>query len=185
MPKKVRKGRKVRMDEWDKPTLGWKKRERFCNMQPKVRIHRKGGFYYISLFASTKDGIPFTEIKNSGECAEAISSAATELILSMVRPDDEWCIVTTPKRRHFTEYHFATDICKKIAWGLNIKFYESAIQCLNKTRINPEFHLLRPITEQRIILFDDICTTGSTITAAYDLLRDRKQVLCIVGINNH
>ena len=170
------------MDEWDKPTLGWKKRERFCNMQPKVRIHRKGGFYYISLFASTKDGMSFTEIKNSGECAEAISNAVTELILSMVRPDDEWCIVTTPKR---TEYHFATDICKKIARGLNIKFYESAIQCLNKTRINPEFHLLRPITEQRIILFDDICTTGSTITAAYELLKERKQVLCIVGINNH
>ena len=173
------------MDEWDKPTLGWKKRERFCNMQPKVRIHRKGGFYYISLFARTKDGIPFDGIKNSGECAEVISSVATELILSLVQPDDEWCIVTAPKRRHFTEYHFATDVCKKIARGLNIKFYESAIQCLTRTRINPEFHLLRPISEQRIIFFDDICTTGSTITAAYELLKDRKQVLCIVGINNH
>ncbi len=185
MTKKVRKGRKVRMDEWDKPTLGWKKHERFCNMLPKVRIHRKGGFYYISLFASTKDGMSFVEIKNSGECAETISRAATELILSMVRPDDEWCIVTTPRRRHFTEYHLATDICKKIARGLNIEFYESAIQCLNKKRINPEFYLLRPITEQRIILFDDICTTGSTITAAYDVLGERKQILCIVGINNH
>lgn len=173
------------MDEWDKPTLGWKKHERFCDMKPRVRIHRKGGFYYISLFARSRGGIPFAEIKNSGECAEDISRAATELILSMVQPDDEWCIVTTPKRRHFTEYHFATDICKKIARGLNIKFYESAIQCLTRTRINPEFHLLRPIEEQRIILFDDICTTGSTITVAYELLKDRKQVLCIVGINNH
>ena len=55
------------------------------------------------------------EIKSSGECAEVISEAATELILSLVRPDDEWCIITTPKRRHITEYHFATDICQKIA----------------------------------------------------------------------
>ena len=154
-------------------------------MKPKVRIHRKCGFYYISLFASTKDGIPFEEIKNSGECAEAISGAATELILSLVRPDDEWCIITTPKRRHITEYHFATDVCQKIAQGVKIKFYESAMQCLNRTRINPEFYLLRPIKEQRVILFDDICTTGSTLTAAYDLLKDRKQVICIVGINNH
>ena len=119
--RKVRKGRKIRMDEWDKPTLGWKKRERFCNMQPKVRIHRKGGFYYISLFARTKDGIPFDGIKNSGECAEVISSAATELILSLVQPDDEWCIVTAPKRRHFTEYHFATDVCKKNRPGVEYK----------------------------------------------------------------
>lgn len=154
-------------------------------MQPKVRIHRKGGFYYISLFARTKDGIPLEEIKNSGECAETISGAATELILSLIRPDDEWCIITTPKRRHITEYHFATDICKKIAQGVKIKFYESAMQCLNRTRINPEFYFLRPIKEQRVILFDDICTTGSTLTAAYDLLKDRKQVIIIVGINNH
>ena len=148
-------------------------------MQPKVRIHRKGGFYYISLFARTKDGIQFEEIKSSGECAEVISEAATELILSLIRPDDEW------KRTHITEYHFATDICQKIAQGVKIKFYESAMQCLNRTRINPEFYLLRPIKEQRVILFDDICTTGSTLTAAYDLLKDRKQVICIVGINNH
>jgi hypothetical protein len=88
-------------------------------MQPKVRIHRKGGFYYISLFARTKDGIQFEEIKSSGECAEVISEAATELILSLIRPDDEWCIITTPKRRHITEYHFATDICQKIAAQLS------------------------------------------------------------------
>ena len=181
----MRKGRKIRIDDWDKPARGWRKYERLCHMQPKVRIHRKGGFYYISLFARTKDGIQFEEIKSSGECAEVISEAATELILSLIRPDDEWCIITTPKRRHITEYHFATDICQKIAQGVKIKFYESAMQCLNRTRINPEFYLLRPIKEQRVILFDDICTTGSTLTAAYDLLKDRKQVICIVGINNH
>lgn len=83
----MRKGRKIRIDDWDKPARGWRKYERLCNMQPKVRIHRKGGFYYISLFARTKDGIPLEEIKSSGECAEVISEAATELILSLVRPD--------------------------------------------------------------------------------------------------
>ena len=40
----VRKGRKIRIDDWDKPARGWRKYERLCNMQPKVRIHRKGGF---------------------------------------------------------------------------------------------------------------------------------------------
>lgn len=59
------------------------------------------------------------------------------------------------------------------------------MRCINRTRINPGFYLLRPIEEPGIILFDDICTAGSTLTAAYDLLKDRKQVICIVGINNH
>ena len=85
----MRKGRKIRIDDWDKPARGWRKYERLCNMQPKVRIHRKGGFYYISLFARTKDGIQFEEIKSSGECAEVISEAATELILSLIRPDEK------------------------------------------------------------------------------------------------
>lgn len=111
------RGRKIRIDDWDKPAGGWRKHKRFCDMKPKVRIHRKCGFYYISLFASTKDGIPFEEIKNSGECAEAISGAATELILSLVRPDDEWCIITTPKRRHITEYHSPLTFVKKLPRG--------------------------------------------------------------------
>lgn len=181
----MRKGRKIRIDDWDKPARGWRKHERFCNMRPEVRIHRKGGFYYISLFNRTKEGLSFDEIKNSGECAEAIAASAIGFILSTVRPDDEWCIITAPKRRHVTGYHFATDICQKIAREVKIRFYESAMQCINRTRINPEFYLLRPIEEPGIILFDDICTTGSTLTAAYDLLKDRKQVICIVGINNH
>lgn len=171
----MRKGRKIRIDDWDKSARGWRKHERFCNMRPEVRIHRKGGFYYISLFNRTKEGLSLDEIKNSGECAEAIAASTIGFILSTVRLDDEWCIIAAPKRRHVTGYHFATDICPKIAGGEN-KFYGSAMQCINRTRINPEFYLLR---------LDDICTTGSTLTAAYDLLKDRKQVICIVGINNH
>ena len=48
-----------------------------------------------------------------------------------------------------------------------------------------EFHLLRPLAEKRIIIFDDIITTGKTLEATYALIREkREQVICIVGINN-
>ena len=71
-------------------------------------------------------------------------------------------------------------------WGaVKIPFYENAIQCLTKDRLNPEFFLLRPIKEKKIIVYDDILTTGSTLLATYELLKDREQLLFLVGINNN
>ena len=95
-----------------------------------------------------------------------------------------WCIVTTPRRRHNEGFHFSTSICTKIAGAVKIPFYENAIQCLTKDRLNPEFFLLRPIKEKKIIVYDDILTTGSTLLATYELLKDREQLLFLVGINN-
>ncbi|RAZ94971.1 hypothetical protein DK853_32410, partial [Klebsiella oxytoca] len=45
--------------------------------------------------------------------------------------------------------------------------------------------LLRPIKEKKIIVYDDILTTGSTLLATYELLKDREQLLFLVGINNN
>lgn len=72
-----------------------------------------------------------------------------------------------------------------VAMETIIPFYENAIQCLTKDRLNPEFFLLRPIKEKKIIVYDDILTTGSTLLATYELLRDREQLLFLIGINNN
>jgi hypothetical protein len=50
---------------------------------------------------------------------------------------------------------------------------------------NPEFYLLRNIPERKVIIFDDIITTGMTLTATRSLFLDREQVVCIVGIHNN
>lgn len=81
-------------------------------------------------------------------------------------------------------YHFLTDVCQKIAKAVEIKFYDNAIQCLTKNRIKPEFYLLRELKEENVIVYDDIMTTGSTLNATYELLKDKKIVLFLVGIKN-
>lgn len=81
-------------------------------------------------------------------------------------------------------YHFSTDVCQKIAKAVEIKFYDNAIQCLTKNRIKPEFYLLRELKEENVIVYDDIMTTGSTLNATYELLKDKKIVLFLVGIKN-
>lgn len=184
-----RKGKICRIDDWDKPQLvkckSWAIHERFCDLKDKVSLHKKGDIYYISQFARSAHGKNLTEIKKSEELASLFADKACEFLRRFVGGFDGWCIVTTPRRRHCEGFHFASCICGKIAEAVNIPFYDGAIQCLTKSRLNPEFFLLRPIKEKRIIVYDDILTTGSTMLATYELLKGSKQLLFLVGINNN
>ena len=167
------KGKIYRIDDWDKPEAvkckSWSHRERLCDLKEKVSLHKKGDIYYISQFTRSF----FAE------------RACEFLHRFIVGGCEGWCIVTTPRRRHYEGFHFATSICAKIAGAVKIPFYENAIQCLTKDRLNPEFFFLRPIREKKIIVYDDILTTGSTLLATYELLKDREQLLFLVGINNN
>lgn len=158
----------IRMDEWDRDPGGWRRRTLRCDMKERYSLHRKGDLFYVSMFRTTKVGVTFEELKMSQSAACAFSEAAVRFISQMVRPDGDWCIVTAPRRRHADGYHLATEVCRKIAAGVKIRFYENAIQCTDKDRINPEFFLLRPIREPNVIFYDDIITTGSTMLASYD-----------------
>lgn len=100
-----------------------------------------------------------------------------------MKQKEGWCIVTTPKRRH-KEKNFASMVCDELSKLLNIPFYEDAVEAKNRQRINPQFELVKNITEPGIILYDDILTTGSTLKATADLFADRN-VLCVIGIDNN
>ncbi|WP_300700980.1 phosphoribosyltransferase [Bacteroides sp.] len=185
-----RRGKICRIDDWDEPVAvkgrSWSHNERFCDLKERIVLHKKGDIYYISQFTRSKTGTSFLEIKRSEELASLFAERACEFLRRFVVGGyDDWCIVTTPRRRHYDGFHFATSVCCKIAEAVSIPFYVGAIQCLTKNRLNPEFFLLRPIKEQRIIVYDDIVTTGSTLLATYELLKDRNQLLFLVGINNN
>lgn len=184
------KGKICRIDDWDKLEAvkgkSWSHQERLCDLKEKVVLHKKADIYYISQFTRSNTGTSFTEIKQSEELASFFAERACEFLRRFIIGEhDGWCIVTTPRRRHYDGFHFATSVCAKIAEAVKVPFYESAIQCLTKDRIHPEFFLLRSIKEERIIVYDDILTTGSTLLATYELLKNRKQLLFLVGINNN
>lgn len=176
--------RKVRMQDWDK--FPRRRKERRCDMKERISLHRKGDIFFFSIFKRGGEGITFDEIKNSTEIADMFALKAVELIKKLViGVDESWCIITTPRRRHFSGFHFSSYVCAKIAGAVKVKYYDSAIQTTNKDRIKPDFHLLRPIKERKIIVYDDIITTGSTILATSELLKDKEQVIYIIGINNN
>ena len=175
------------MDRWDvsasKPRLKGRNIP-VCDLSPRPVLHQLGGLIYFSQYKRSKKGVPFSEIKQSADIAEQFAKNAISLLLRLVNNTEDWAIITTPRRRHIDGFHFATSVCEKISERLKIPFYADAVQCINRNRLDPDFHLLRPIAERNVIIYDDIITTGTTLTATCSLLADRDFVLNIIGINN-
>ena len=155
-----------------------------CDLSPRMVLHQLGSLVYFSQYKRTKTGTPFSEIKQSADVADEFAESACNLIRRLVNNTEDWCIITTPRRRHADGFHFATAVCERISIILGIPFYADAVQCINRSRLDPDFHLLRPFAERRVIVYDDIITTGTTLTATAALLGDRDFVLNIIGINN-
>lgn len=182
-----RHNRITRMDEWDIPAGQLRLKGGcvpLCDIVPHPAMHQLGSLVYFSQYRRTKTGIPFTEIKDSEEIAMSFAEDAVSLVNKLVNNLVGWCLITTPRRRHAEGFHFASEACAHISRKLGIPFHEGAVQCINRKRIEPEFHLLRTFEERNVIVYDDIITTGSTLTATASLLCDRDLVLNLIGINN-
>lgn len=175
------------MDEWDKESVERTKGKDVlrCDFTETLRLHVKHDYLYYSLFKRSKEGISFDTIKQSEEHAHIMAESACRFLDRIILNLEGWCIVTTPRRRHFEGFHFSEFVSGLISETKQIPFYKGAVQCLTKDRLNPEFHLLREITETKVIVFDDIITTGTTLTATRALFKDKEQVVCIVGIYNN
>lgn len=177
----------VRMDDWDVVAKGPKllsDNVPRCDLKPREALHRIGNLYYISQFRRSKEGFTFREIKSSADHAAAFALAASNFLKIFIGKTDGWCIITTPRRRHADGFHFATEVCRGISVNLSIPFYADAVQCVNHDRLHPDFMLLRPLPERRVIVYDDIITTGSTLIATNAQLGDRDMVLNLISISN-
>ena len=82
----------------------------------------------------------------------------------------DWCIVTSPKRRHKTK-NFATMISARLAELLSIPFYEDLAECHSKHRVGAVFTFgTEPPKERNVIVYDDFVTTGATMISMRNLL---------------
>lgn len=166
---------------WDKST------EARCDFARKVRLTRRGGVFFISLWQKSVFGRTLTEIKADDAMVDFFAENVTDIIKQIVGEylqNGHWAICTSPKRRHLTK-NFATRISESIAQRINIPFYEDVAFCKSKQRVNAEYTLNRLPDEPNIIVFDDFVTTGSTLGSMYRLLSQYdKNLVFFTGINN-
>lgn len=175
------------MDDWDVVAKGPKLLSDNiprCDLKPREALHRIGSLYYISQFKRSKDGPTFREIKSSADHAQTFAEAACKFLTTFIGNTAGWCLITTPRRRHAEGFHFATEVCRIVSETLNIPFYDGAVQCINHDRLHPDFMLLRPFEESRVIVYDDIITTGSTMIATNAQLGKRDMILNLISISN-
>ena len=167
----------------------WDKDKIRCNLKDALGLKRCNDTIYHSLFRTGKEGRTLEELKVE-ENVKFFAKTASECILSIlgsnIESNTDWCLITTPRRRHREGFHFATDVCYVIADTLTIPFYNDAIESENVTRMDPIFNLKADIPEQNVIIYDDILTTGYTLQATKQLLVEEGHiVLPIISIDNH
>ena len=159
-----------------------------CDFSRKVRITRRADVFFLSLWQKSLYGRTLTDIKGDEEMvpffAENMAPLMADILGKSLQKGD-WCIVTTPKRRHLVR-NFATSISLRIAGLLAIPFYEDVAFCHSKQRLGAVFTLNVLPKEQNCIVFDDFVTTGSTLKAMKNLLEGEHHKNCVffTGINN-
>lgn len=177
----------------EKNRAAWKdvqQAEARCDFAPnKVRIsYRNPQFGIISLWKKSVYGRTLTDIKSDPEMVEKFAEGMNTLIRQILGhslASGDWCIVTSPKRRHKVR-NFASLISVRLAQLLGIPFYEDIAECHSKHRVGAVFTLgAEPPKENNIIVFDDFVTTGATMISMRELLNPLgKNLVFFTGINN-
>ncbi len=176
-----------------KKRAAWKdvqQAEARCDFAPnKVRIsYRNPAFGIISLWKKSVYGRTLTDIKADQDMVEKFAVGMNTLIRQILGDSlasGDWCIVTSPKRRH-KERNFASLISARLADLLGIRFYEDLAECHSKHRVGAVFTFgAEPPKENNIIVFDDFVTTGATMISMRELLSPLgKNLVFFTGINN-
>lgn len=177
----------------EKKRAAWKdvqQAEARCDFAPnKVRIsYRNPSFGIISLWKKSLYGRSLTDIKSDdamvGKFAEGMNTLIRQILGHSLASGD-WCIVTSPKRRHKTR-NFASLIAAQIGSLLGIPFYEDIAECHSKHRVGAVFTFgAEPPKERNIIVFDDFVTTGATMISMKNLLEPLGyNLVFFTGINN-
>ena len=177
----------------EKKRAAWKdvqQAEARCDFAPnKVRIsYRNPAFGIISLWKKSIYGRTLTDIKSDPEMVEKFAEGMNTLIRQILGhslANGDWCIVTSPKRRHKVR-NFASLISARLAELLGIPFYEDMAECHSKHRVGAVFTFgAEPPKESNIIVFDDFVTTGATMISMKNLLEPLgKNLVFFTGINN-
>ena len=143
------------------------------------------GRHVFCSFRTSDEGLSLSEIKTREDCARHFADCAVSLLKKICCLNDvsDMALCYPPKRRH-KERNFAEIVCEMLAETIGLRLYKDVFRAKNRQRVQPVFYLEKEIKERNIIIFDDIVTTGSTLTACGNLL-ENKNVLFIAGINNN
>lgn len=166
----------------------WEKEvEARCDFQYRLRITKRAGLMFMSIWQKSVFGKTLTDIKSDDNMVPFFAENLVPLIQDVLGNNlhkGKWAVVTTPMRRHL-ENNFASRIAESIGQRLGIPFYYDCAHCDSRHRVNAVFTANNIPKEPNIIVVDDFCTTGSTLQSMKNLLEaEHKNCVFFCGINN-
>lgn len=166
----------------------WARLEKLCDLKRNVKQHLHGGISYATLFQTGKRGMPLEKIKADPANAPIFADCVADYLSCALGENlskGDWCMLTTPRRRHRDGFHFSTAVTQAAAQSMRLPFYSDAFTAADRSRIDPNFEMKVELPERNVILVDDIITTGQTIRSCRQLLLDHGHVvLSVIGIKN-
>lgn len=164
----------------------WREAARLLRMKPYLALRTKCGFLYSSLFLVDRNARRLADVKEDAALVRPLAGCLRDFVLRSLGPDlADWCLCTTPRRRHRDGFHFAGAICAAAAEALGIPFRDEALASRTRDRIDTTFSLAADPPEHNVVLFDDIITRGITMRESRRLLVGAGHaVLPIVAIRN-
>ena len=166
---------------WDKSL------EARCDFQYHLRLTRRASTNFITIWQKSVFGRTLTDIKSDDSMIPFFADSLVPVIQEMIGyhlNNGTWSIVTTPMRRHLT-HNFASLIAERIGNTLQIPFYFDCARCRSKQRVGAVFDANNIPREPNVIVFDDFVTTGSTLLAMKNLMKEQGKACCFfAAINN-
>ena len=165
----------------------WKKAEKFCNLKLKFKLNGHGDFRSCTFFETSKKpngGEAISKIKENPDNVPIFVDCFVDFLCKIFGENlaaGNFCVMTTPRRRHKDGFHFATEISRSVALTLGLKFYEDAISAKDRNRIEPEFKLEHVPDEACVLLLDDVISTGETARECRRLLIEAGKVAFFVA----
>ena len=158
-----------------------------CDFAPdRFRLNARG-LFFISLWKRSIYGPTLTEIKQDPDMIPKFIHGVAPFIRDIIGHQlrsGGWAIITPPPRRH-KERNFAQTVAAGIAEILGIPFHPDVAAARSRQRVNAEFDLISLPPEPNLIVFDDICTSGSTFQSMRRLLLPHnKNLIFFAAINN-
>ena len=170
----------------------WKKAEKYCNLKQKFKLNGHGDFRSLTFFETSRKpngGEAIDKLKENPDNVPIFVDCFVDFLNKLFGENlkaGNFCVMTTPRRRHKDGFHFATEISRAVAAELGLNFCADAISAVNRNRIEPEFHLEHVPDEACVILLDDVISTGETARACRRLLIEAgKVVFFVAAIRNN
>lgn len=158
-----------------------------CDLKRRIRLQKRGVFF-TSVWQKSLFGRTLSELKEDRGMPKVFADEIVPVIREIIgdRPDARsYAVICSPRRRHM-DWNFGHATAQLIAEGLGLQFFPDCCTARNRQRVNAEFSPNNVPPHANLIVYDDIVTSGQTLSSMRRLFNDRlnKNCMFFANINN-